>query len=314
MTTAQDSLFTNSEGPPSPEEDNPVELGMVFMPKVNGVITHFRFYKTVASDAGEFTLNLWNIYGGNAVRQKVTAPGKSGWVRVPLTTPAKISAGSYYVVSVYFPKGRYGGRTGVFTSARVRGNLTALSSSQAGGNGRYRYGSATGFPTSSYNSSSYYVDVVFSPERKPLIVNAGRDTVIYSATDGIFPDYQLQGKATGDGVTFTWSRDTIPWLKDTMINTNTLNPIIRNLTEWTYHYTLRGVDKWGTVSENTVTIDARINPKRVVFTVMKNGVPFGELLHDGTWREIGVGETGKWYFLGSDHPGFEDDTLPDEPN
>jgi hypothetical protein len=315
MASAQDSLFTNAEGPPSPEEDNPVELGMVFMPRVNGTITHFRFYKTVANDAGEFTLNLWNAYGTNAVRQKASAPGKSGWVRVSLTTPARVSAGSYYVVSVYFPKGRYGGRTGVFTSARTRGNLIAPSSAQAGGNGRYRYGSATGFPTNTYNNSSYYVDVVFLPERQPLIVNAGRDTIIYSGTDGLVPDYQLHGKVSGDGVTFSWRKEGMEWLQDTMLNANTLNPTLRNLAAMTYTFVLRGVDQWGTVSENRVTLDVRINPRRVVFTLMKNGQPFAELFQDGTWHEIGTtSDAGQWFFLGSDHPGFEDDTLVQPPN
>ncbi|TFD80602.1 DUF4082 domain-containing protein, partial [Cryobacterium psychrophilum] len=30
-----------------------------------------------------------------------------------------------------------------------------------GGNGVYRYGTTTGYPTSTYNNSNYWVDVVF---------------------------------------------------------------------------------------------------------------------------------------------------------
>jgi hypothetical protein len=314
--SCQDSLFLNSEGPPRPEEDNPVELGTVFSPRVNGTITHFRFYKTQASDASQFTLNLWNAYGVNAVRQKMTAPGLVGWIRVPLTTPAKVSAGSHYVVSVHFSAGRYGGRTGVFTSARVRGNLTAPSSVQAGGNGRYRYGATTGFPAQTFNSSAYYVDVVFVadvPPAKPLVVNAGRDTIFASRLDGVIPDFQLHGSVSGDSVSFSWTKLGPLDLFDTMLNANTLNPILRGLVELPHAYVLRASDKWGKVAQDTVTVEVIINPKKVVFTLMKNGQPFAELYQDGSWRELTGTSDGQWFFLGSLHPGFQDEDIEQPP-
>jgi hypothetical protein len=39
--------------------------------------------------------------------------------------------------------------------------LHGLASGVDGNNGVYRYGSAPGFPTSSYNNTNYWVDVVF---------------------------------------------------------------------------------------------------------------------------------------------------------
>jgi hypothetical protein len=314
--SCQDSLFLNSEGPPRPEEDKPVELGTVFSPKVAGVITYFRFYKTNADDASEYTLNLWNAYGVNAVRQKVSAPGRTGWIRVPLVTPAKVSAGSHYIISVYFAAGRYGGRTGVFTSGRVRGNLTAPSSVQAGGNGRYLYGAATGFPTKTFNSSSYYVDVVFLADvqvPKPLIVNAGRDTILISPLTRPVPDYKLQGSVSGDSVTFSWRKLMPLGLADTMLNAGTLTPTLRDLVELAHVYVLRGVDKWGKVVEDTVTVELIINPKKVVFTLMKNGQPYAELYQDGTWRDLIGTEQGNWFFQGSLKPGFEDEDIEDLP-
>ena len=43
------------------------------------------------------------------------------------------------------------------------GPLTALSNTAGGGNGVYLYGTGGGFPTSSYNATNYWVDVVFNP-------------------------------------------------------------------------------------------------------------------------------------------------------
>jgi hypothetical protein len=312
---SQDSLFLDSEKPAVAEEDNPVELGMVFQPKVNGLITHFRFYKTVATDASQFTLNLWNAYGTNAIRQKVTVPGKVGWIRVALTTPVKVTAGSHYVVSVHFPAGRYGGRTGVFSSARTRGNLTAPSSTQAGGNGRYLYSATTGFPSQSYSNSAYFVDIVFSADsqiRKPLIVNAGRDTILICPIDSFIASYKLNGFVSGDEVTFSWRKDFPLGLDDTMINTNTLTPTIQNLYTCPYQITLIAKDKWGTIAEHQVTIDVLTNPKQVVMTLFQEGKPFIEIYQDGSWRFIPT-STGTWYFKGVINKGFEGDVTDEGP-
>ena len=51
-------------------------------------------------------------------------------------------------------------RSGAFSSALSNPPLTALANAD-GGNGVYRYGAASAFPSSSYNSSNYYVDVLF---------------------------------------------------------------------------------------------------------------------------------------------------------
>jgi hypothetical protein len=308
--SCQDSLFLASEIPARPEEDKAVELGTVFSPKVNGVITHFRFYKTVADDASEFTLNLWNAYGVNAARQKLTATGKVGWIRVPLTTPIKVTAGSYYVVSVHFPAGRYGGRTGVFASARVRGNLTAPSTVQAGGNGRYIYTATTAFPTLTYNSSAYYVDVIFLADNqvhKPLIVNAGRDTTLICPIDSFIASYRLNGFVSGDEVAFTWHKDYPIGLEDSIYNANTLTPTITNLASVPYVFTLVGIDKWGTTSQSRVTIDVQVNPKQVVMTLFQDKKPFIEILQDGSWRYMSGTVERSWYFKGVINKGFEGD-------
>ena len=40
--------------------------------------------------------------------------------------------------------------------------LHALQDGVSGGDGVYRYGTASGFPSSTFNSTNYWVDVVFA--------------------------------------------------------------------------------------------------------------------------------------------------------
>ena len=67
------------------------------------------------------------------------------------------------MVSYYAPVGRYAKNKGFFASAGVTsGPLTALRNGVDGANGVYRYGADGGFPTSTWQSTNYWVDVTFS--------------------------------------------------------------------------------------------------------------------------------------------------------
>ena len=62
------------------------------------------------------------------------------------------------MVSYFAPQGHYSATAGFFSSPTCsHGDLTAPS----GNNGRYLYGSAGGFPTYTYESGNYFVDVSF---------------------------------------------------------------------------------------------------------------------------------------------------------
>ena len=74
-----------------------------------------------------------------------------------------ISANTTYVASYYAPQGHYAADSGYFATAGVdTAPLHVLSNSAAGGNGVYAYGTGGTFPTGSYQSTNYWVDVVFS--------------------------------------------------------------------------------------------------------------------------------------------------------
>ena len=74
-----------------------------------------------------------------------------------------VTAGTTYVASYYAPSGHYSVNESYFASAATtNGPLTALANGTDGANGVYRYGSSSVFPNSSYLSTNYWVDVVFT--------------------------------------------------------------------------------------------------------------------------------------------------------
>ena len=93
----------------------------------------------------------------------------SGWQQVEFLQPVQIQANTTYVASYFAPNGHYAFDGGYFASAGTdSGVLHALSNAAAGGNGVFLSG--RGFPTSSFNSANYWVDVVFSNTLAPTII------------------------------------------------------------------------------------------------------------------------------------------------
>jgi len=81
---------------------------------------------------------------------------------VNFASPVAITAGTTYVAS-YHRNGFYAADSNYFASAISNGPLTAPASDASGGNGVYAYGSASLFPTNTYNRTNYWVDVLFNP-------------------------------------------------------------------------------------------------------------------------------------------------------
>ena len=87
-----------------------------------------------------------------------TTSTASGWQQVEFTTPVAITAGATYIAAYHTSVGEYSATGNYFTSNVVSGDLTA----PASGNGVYAYGASDTFPTSTYNATNYWVDVVYS--------------------------------------------------------------------------------------------------------------------------------------------------------
>jgi hypothetical protein len=139
-----------------------VELGVKFKSDVNGKITGIRFYKGTGN-TGTHIGNLWSSTGTKLASATFTNETASGWQQVTFTTPVSITAGTVYVASYFAPVGRYAADGGYFANVGVdNGPLHALQNGVSGGDGVYRYGSSSGFPSSTFNSTNYWVDVVFS--------------------------------------------------------------------------------------------------------------------------------------------------------
>ena len=159
------TIFAASDVPDTPADSDTdaVEVGVKFRADVAGTVTAIRFYKG-AGNSGTHVGRLWSSTGTEIASATFVNETATGWQEVAFSAPVSISAGTTYVASYYAPVGRYSVDNDAFATAGVdNAPLHALANGVDGGNGVYRYGAGGGFPTSSFRSSNYWVDVVFSP-------------------------------------------------------------------------------------------------------------------------------------------------------
>jgi len=158
------SIWDNNATPAvaSNNDPSPVELGLKFRSALDGYITGIRFYKG-PNNPGPHVGNLWTSTGQLLASATFTNETASGWQQALFSAPVAITANTTYVISYYAPQGGYALTLDFFASGGVDNYpLTALASGVDGGNGVYRYGSGGGFPTNTYRTANYWVDVVFS--------------------------------------------------------------------------------------------------------------------------------------------------------
>lgn len=139
----------------------PVEVGVRFQAASPGLISGIRFYKGVGN-TGTHIGSLWSASGQLLARATFTSESGSGWQQVSFATPVPISSGTTYVASYHSTSG-YALTRPYFGAEYSSGLLTGLASGVNVGNGLYSYSSTPTFPTSTYRSTNYWVDVVFSP-------------------------------------------------------------------------------------------------------------------------------------------------------
>ncbi len=138
-----------------------IEVGVKFRASQSGTVTGIRFYKGT-TNTGTHTGSLWSRTGTRLGTVTFSGESAGGWQQATFATPVAVTAGTTYVASYFAPAGHYAVSESYFTAATTRGPLTALKNGTDGTNGVYAYGSASAFPTSSYKSSNYWVDVVFA--------------------------------------------------------------------------------------------------------------------------------------------------------
>lgn len=134
-------------------DTNAVELGVQFRPAVDGTVSGVRFYKGTGN-TGTHSGSVWSSSGTRLATGKFTGETASGWQTMSFAAPVAVTAGTTYTASYYAPKGHYAVEN-PFAWPKVSGNLTGVK-------GTYRYGATSGFPTSVYQTSNYWVDVTFT--------------------------------------------------------------------------------------------------------------------------------------------------------
>ena len=179
------------------------ELGVKFRSDAAGFITGIRFYKG-SGNTGTHVGHLWTGSGTLLGSATFTGETATGWQQVNFASPIAINPNTTYVASYFAPVGNYAADRPYFATSGVDvPPLHALADGVDGPNGVYASGG--GFPNNSFQSSNYYVDVVFNNSNPPTV-------------NTVTPTAGAQGVATSTGVTVAFSQP----MDSTTINTSTI--------------------------------------------------------------------------------------------
>jgi hypothetical protein len=178
------SVWNSSAAPATAttNDSQPIEVGMKFRSDVSGFITSVRFYKG-SGNTGTHVGHLWSSTGTNLGTVSFTNETASGWQQADFPSPILISANTTYIISYYAPNGGYSSDEFFFGNAGVNSPpLHALKSGVDGGNGVYLYGTGGGFPTNTFDAENYWIDVVFTTTKGPIISGVTATAGTTSAT------------------------------------------------------------------------------------------------------------------------------------
>ena len=171
------TIFPSSSGPATGRENDGtgLSLGMKFQSTQAGFITGVRYYKP-AGATGTRTGTLWSSTGTRLAEVVFSGESASGWQQALFASPFAITANTTYIIAYHSSSGDYVSTNPYFTSAVTNGSLRGLANGEDGPNGLYLYSSTPSFPNSNYQSSNYWVDVVFNtsvaPDVTPPVVTS----------------------------------------------------------------------------------------------------------------------------------------------
>ncbi|MCW2876614.1 MAG: hypothetical protein JWQ95_714 [Sphaerisporangium sp.] len=188
---------TTVPGAVNSNDQRSVELGVKFRVTSAGYIRSIRFYKGTLN-SGTHTGSLWTSTGQLLASAVFTSESASGWQQVDFPVPVPVDINTTYVASYFAPNGRYAYDFGYFTTGVVNGPLVALANGVDGGNGVYRYGATSGFPTSSTQSANYWVDVVFTPSNTLWENTATPAVAAHPGTSPVNVGAKWQATTTGE--------------------------------------------------------------------------------------------------------------------
>ncbi|MCW2638023.1 MAG: hypothetical protein JWP76_329 [Dactylosporangium sp.] len=190
------TLFATNAVPTVPafNDASAAEVGVRFKSAVNGTVTGLRFYQG-PGNTGTHSGSLWTSSGTQLATLTFGDSSGTGWRMANFTTPVPVIAGMTYVASYLAPNGHYAADPNFFTAPLTNGPLTA----PATNNGVFRYG-GSGFPTSSYSATNYWVD--------PLFVAGGAQSSTFSLfADGDTPTTANWDDSTSNELGLKFSSD-----------------------------------------------------------------------------------------------------------
>ena len=174
------TLFSNSDTQAvlTASDASEVNLGVRFEASAVGAIWGVKYYKG-DGDIGTHVGSLWTSDGTLLASATFTNETSTGWQTVVFSDPVSIAAGTTYVVS-YHSNGHYSATSNYFDSDHTNGALTAF----AGDNGVFTYSESNLFPTFTFNSTNYWVDVLFSSNGVPNELPVANDDAATVAEGG----------------------------------------------------------------------------------------------------------------------------------
>ena len=216
------------------------ELGVKFRADSDGYITGLRFYKAF-NNTGTHVAHLWTSTGTLLGTATFTVESAVGWQQVLFAAPLPVLANTTYVASYFAPSGHHSENANYFVNSGVdNAPLHALADGTDGPNGVYLATTTGGFPTSTSQSTNYWVDVVYSNGQGYSIVGTisgpggpgatvnvtGAATA--TATADANGNYTLSGLANGtytvtptlSGVTFSPGSQTVTVNSAHVLNVN----------------------------------------------------------------------------------------------
>jgi Domain of unknown function (DUF4082)/Abnormal spindle-like microcephaly-assoc'd, ASPM-SPD-2-Hydin len=145
-------------------DSSAVELGVKFKADTSGFVTGLRFYKA-KTNIGTHVGHIWSSTGVLLGSATFTNETQAGWQQVAFSAPIAVSANTVYVASYFAPAGHYSNNANFFTRKGIdTAPLHALAAGASGVDGVYLYSAKGGFPTNGWQSSNYWVDVVYTPQ------------------------------------------------------------------------------------------------------------------------------------------------------
>lgn len=159
------SLWSTTAKPvtASVPDSQPTNLGLKFRATTNGYIIGIRFYKG-PYNTGTHVGALWTSSGQKLAQATFSGETSTGWQTVKFATPVPVTANTVYVASYFTSIGEYAADRYYFANNSITtGPLQALRDGISGPNGAYVYSSGLAFPSAGWQSTNYWVDVVFVP-------------------------------------------------------------------------------------------------------------------------------------------------------